>query len=1057
MKKIICLLSLALFLLIGMDAYAVPARSIVRQYTQPDGSVVSLRLVGDEFSHFFLTDDDEIVVSRNNVYYFAEPDAGGYPKASKILASDPSNRSVAARSLLASVSKDVMFRASAARRAARVENTPYGHRLSAPAKAASAKWPSGIGLFPGNSYPMTGSPDALIILVQFPDQKFSLPDAKQYFTDFASKEGFSETGLVGGTNSGYKAHGSAYDYFKASSNGKFTPKFHVLGPVTMSQNMAYYGGNDSNGEDLRPEEMVEEAVKLLDATTDFSIFDNDGDGYIDNIYVIYSGLGEANGGSDDTIWPHSYTIRSYTRYDGKYLGSYACSAEIFSKSGSTILADGIGTFCHEFSHVMGLPDLYQTQYNAAVVRLTPGEYSLMDHGSYNNNSRTPPTYSIFERNAMGWADIEVLGEGEGKAGKLEHMLTSNKGYAIRAGSDNEFFLLENRQKSDWDTYLPGHGMLVWHINYDATKWNNNSPNNSTQQCVDIVEAGGSANNTSATTMKQYPFPGTKGVTSFTSSTTPALKSWSNRAIDVPLTNIKENADGTVTFDICGGVGKIDVPVCNYTDPVVYSEAPVTVILSRPVSASLTSTINYIWMYEDASDMDEGEYSSPLTFTQSAELEYWLEDGEFKSDVKSLKIIIGEKPVFPTEYTIVFKDNSSDATSDLTATAYSNQVEKGADIAAFGSCSKVYQGKQGLKFSSSKAAGTLTLNLNPDYRLAYRKIIVKAAAWVSDQGKADAAKISVNGLTAQTVSADPADCTFELDGSVMTAITLSATNRLYVKSVTFVAEGNGDDPVTPDTAATPTFSVAPGEVEQGTVVEILCETEGAVIHFTVDGTEPTADSDVYTDAIVIEEDMTIKAMAMREGWNDSSVATAVYTVKAQGGDDPVTGDDELTANFDFNTDEAYGMKLLSGNTGEYNPDGYVCQEGPITLILHGNTRWWTGKPNHLRMYKGSYITVSSLETHKITSVKLTVGTENHWDNTSHVAKAAGIDFNTTHTSGNTVLHKVEVKYAQIQTSVTEIDADSQESVYYNLQGIRVENPKGGIYIRVQGNKAAKVVL
>lgn len=255
MRKLFNFLTLALMLFTAMGAYAIPARRVVSQYTQPDGSTISLRLVGDEFSHYYLTDDDQMVIAGNDGYYFATLNAQGLAVASDVLATAPAKRTAEARRLLASVKKEDLVKGMAKVRTRNVAARP-NNSMKAPAKAAASNWPSGIGLFPNNTYPTTGSPDAVIILVQFPDQKFTLPDPKAYFTGFASKEGFSESGLVGGTNPDYNAHGSALDYFKASSNGQFTPNFHVLGPVTLPNNMAYYGGNDVYGDDKNPHLMV---------------------------------------------------------------------------------------------------------------------------------------------------------------------------------------------------------------------------------------------------------------------------------------------------------------------------------------------------------------------------------------------------------------------------------------------------------------------------------------------------------------------------------------------------------------------------------------------------------------------------------------------------------------------------------------------------------------------------------------------------------------------------------------------------------------------------------
>jgi len=918
MKKTSQILLAALLFLTGISAYAVPARRVARTYTQPDGTTVTLTAVGDEFSHYYLTEDGQVVVGAENGYFFAVPDLNGAPMASSVKASNSSMRTEEARTLLAGVSASSMRSAATARRQAKAKTRAAGaQRAAGRAKAASSSnWPSGIGLFPDNTFPVTGSPDVAIILVQFKDTRFALSNPRQYFTDFATKKGFSDSGVSGTSfsSSEYKATGSALDYFTAASNGQFTPNFHVLGPVTLSNNMSYYGGNDVWGEDIRPQEMVKEAAQLLDPTTDFSIFDTDGDGFIDNLYVIYAGLGEANGGSEDTIWPHSYTLytnaSSAVKVDGKILASYACSAEIFDMYGSSFVADGIGTFCHEFSHVMGLPDLYQTEYDQSTEHLTPSDYSIMDYGSYNNNSRTPPTYSIYERNAMGWADIEVLEEGVGKLAELEHMLTSNKGYAIRTADTNEFFLLENRQLSGWDAYIPNHGMLIWHIDYDDNTWNNNAPNNLKKQCVDIVEAGGSADNSSASTMRQYPFPGTKNVTSFTSSTTPALKSWAGKSIDVPLTNIKE-ANGKITFDVCGGA-RPDKPVCNYTTSPVVSETPVTITLTRPATVSPAATIKYIYMYNDGSDMVEGDYSAPITIAKSCEFEYWLVDEGIESQITSLKIYIGEEPPLASEYTIVFKDSDAKDTNQISASTYPNYVQEGLEIADCESVYTVMPSTEGLKFGSNKNNGSLTLNINTDYQLEYKQVVLKLKAYGND-----ATSVQVNELPSQEVTSakDFLDYTFDLDGGKMTRLEVSSTKRFYIRSITLRTEGTSE-PVGPtlQTVATPSFSPKAGEVEKGTAVSISCLTEDATIHYTTDGSTPDATSATFTTAITVDRDMTIKAVAVKDGWNDSEIASAAYTIKTEGGDNPDQPGEDVTDVLTFTSmrlDGSSEYKLYSG--------------------------------------------------------------------------------------------------------------------------------------------------
>lgn len=344
----------------------------------------------------------------------------------------------------------------------------------------------------------------------------------------------------------YGGTGSVKDFFSENSNGQFVPHFDLYGPVTLSQNRSYYGGNNWAGNDENPEDMIIEACRQLDDQIDFSIYDNDGDGVVDNVYVFYAGQGEASGGPDESVWPHSWELSSAhkdLKLDGVTIDRYACSNEW---EGSR--PDGIGTFTHEFSHVMGLPDLYTTNYNSYMT-LTPGSWSVMDYGPYNNEGRTPPAYSIYERNALKWLQPRVI---DGPISiTLEDIKSSNDGCIVTTSKQNEFFLFENRQQTGWDTYVPGHGMLIWHIDFDQDVFDANTVNNQSHQYVDIVEACNKANNENEALMAAYPWPGTQSKTSFTADTKPAFKSYAGADLKLPITDIKET-DGVITFNVDGG-------------------------------------------------------------------------------------------------------------------------------------------------------------------------------------------------------------------------------------------------------------------------------------------------------------------------------------------------------------------------------------------------------------------------------------------------------------------------------------------------------------------------
>ncbi len=516
-------------------AMAVPALHRPMTFTQPDGSQITVMLRGDERAHCYLSEDGYLLVNDNDALYYGNVASDGRIVRSDLLAKRPDLRTDADRQFLANVDmagvEVTMRKMSKASKFAERAAIPQVQRQSAPAKADGSNPSYGKGLFPGNHFPATGKQKGLVVLVQYKDTKFTLNDPYDYFSRLLNEKGFSD----------YKGTGSARDFFIDNSNGQFLPDFDVYGPITLSQNRSYYGGNDYRGDDKAPEKMAIEACQQLDATVDFSQYDRDGDGLIDNVYVFYAGGGEASGGGANSVWPHSWDVRyaggkPYV-FDGVQLANYACSNEWFSSG-----PDGIGTFVHEFSHVMGLPDIYATDYTGA---FTPGTWCVMDQGPYNNNSRTPPAYGAFERNALGWCKPTVL-TSEGASYSLGHILDTNEAYLIPTTDPNEFFLLENRQRSGWDSYIPGHGMLVWHIDYDEEVWNLNEANNDpSHQYIDIEEADGTQSESSRA---GDAFPGTSGVTAFNGNTRPGMVTWAGTRLNVPIADIAET-DGQITFKV----------------------------------------------------------------------------------------------------------------------------------------------------------------------------------------------------------------------------------------------------------------------------------------------------------------------------------------------------------------------------------------------------------------------------------------------------------------------------------------------------------------------------
>ena len=534
MKNLNSLL-LAGALVCAATSWAVPAKRVQHTVTQPDGTQLTLTMVGDEYCHYFITDDSQAVVRSNGAYYFAKSGADGRLIASSVLASDAAARTSAQTAFLQSLKKDEISDAVMATR----NLSPL--KMSPVSRGVSSDDISGVGLISDRkTHPHTGNVRALVVMVEYADVRFrgSREEAYAYFNGMLNEEGFSQEG----------ATGSAYDYFTKASDGKFTPQFDLAGPYTLKHNREYYGGNNVYDNDKNAIGMVEDMAAMMVAEGfDFKPYDNDNDGVVDNVFVFYAGVGEAQSGVEDAVWPHQYRLsakywprKGYKVGDNLYLDSYACSSEMNDVAGVTL--DGIGTFVHEYSHVLGLPDLYHT--NQSNVTYTPNKYSVLDAGPYNNNSRTPPTYSAFERNALGWIDLIPIHPDMDI--RLDNLEDSNSAYVITTDSPNEFFLFENRQKTGrWDAYLPGHGMLVWHIDYDEDTFTTNKVNNDpNHQRVDLIEAGGNTG-VSAVYLRSYPYPGTMKKTSLEY---PKIKTWAGADLGMPITEITET-DGVIAAKV----------------------------------------------------------------------------------------------------------------------------------------------------------------------------------------------------------------------------------------------------------------------------------------------------------------------------------------------------------------------------------------------------------------------------------------------------------------------------------------------------------------------------
>jgi M6 family metalloprotease-like protein len=511
--------------LLCFSAYAVPAKPGMRTITQADGTTITLRLIGDENFHSYVTADG-LAVSRaadGNFYYRT---ATGL---SSVVAHDAAMRSASESAFiadnLAEVNISTLAKASKKSSARRAAKRPAAKRAS--------------------QVPSSGSPRVPVLLVQYSDVKFLNSDPKATFTSFFKS---------GST--------SAYQYFYDQSNGKYTPQFDVYGPVTLSGTQATYGGNDSDGNDLKVCTMVAEACQALDGSVDFSQYDNDGDGECDVVIVLYAGVGEASSGEEDSVWPCQWWLSDdgsdYGRaltLDGTTVDKFAVFNELYD-DGTKI--DGIGTFCHEFSHCLDLPDFYDTEYGP---HFGMSWWSLLDTGCYNNDGYTPIGYSAYEKNFMGWIDLEEATANTFYTLPVMNQKSAATDKAVKITNDkdsNEYYILENRAQQGWDKYIDAEGMMITHVTYSANAWTNNVVNNYSLQRMTIIPADGSLKLDKETyygeTYYSANLESLKGdlwpygsATELTNTSSPAAKVNTGTYMNKPVTAITKNSDGTVSF------------------------------------------------------------------------------------------------------------------------------------------------------------------------------------------------------------------------------------------------------------------------------------------------------------------------------------------------------------------------------------------------------------------------------------------------------------------------------------------------------------------------------
>lgn len=551
MKRI--LISAVLSLCAAMT-FAIPAKKSWKVVSQSDGTTIRVNQAGDEHLHYYITEDNvPLYKAADNRYCYLTIENGKLHN-SGVLAHESAARSAKELQMmntihdLAPIARQMAAKKrSAAKRCVRPDRLPSKDDISV----------------------FKGSKKALVILAAFSDKSFSKGDDAivKFYDEVLNQEGYSQNG----------AAGSVHDYFNDMSRGEFDLTFDIVGPVKVSKSATYYGGPSPimGGAD-HIGEFITEAIKKADekCDIDWKKYDWDDDGEVEQVFVLYAGYGQATGGPTGTIWPNAWTLDEALQnndgnggfsIDGVFINQYACSNELYLDSGTVPM--GLGVFCHEFSHCMGLPDMYDTNYGSTP---TMGDWDLLAGGSYNGPQGIgwcPAGWTSYERAYAGWLELTELKAGDIIKGMTSLEEADGKAYVIyNDNHKDEYYLLENHKGMGWDKYTPENGLLIIHVDYDKDLFDNNIVNskgeftpaegydryftNDHPRMAPFSRVRSIQNDTYFYT---YPMDAPRGVVdSLTDTSKPAAELYNaladgSKLMGKPVYNIEKDDDGNISF------------------------------------------------------------------------------------------------------------------------------------------------------------------------------------------------------------------------------------------------------------------------------------------------------------------------------------------------------------------------------------------------------------------------------------------------------------------------------------------------------------------------------
>ncbi|NSW44540.1 MAG: M6 family metalloprotease domain-containing protein [Bacteroidales bacterium] len=568
----------------------IPASPAKIEVAQPNGNNLSLFLKGDETVHWATTTDGYTLLKNPNLnaWTYAILDHNGELMPSNMLASNINQRDINEITFLQNIDKGLKFSSKQIKELK--QNSVIRNQKSVKA------------------FPTTGTVNMLVILVNF--NNTSTTYTQTNFDNLMNQNGYNFQ----------SATGSFKDYYLAASYNQLTINSTVIGWVTVNQPHDYYGDQSMWGQ------LAVDAINAANAaypSIDFSQFDNDHDGIIDGIAIFHQGPGQEATSNTNDVWSHTSSVYSNNIIiDGVRAGTYTMQPEKLGTSSSMIT---VGVMIHEFGHNLGLPDLYDTDYSSDAI----GNWDVMAGGSWLNNGRTPPIHNAWSKYVLGWlTPVNLTNPG---TYTLNNNYSDNTVYKVTTTTTNEYFLLENKQKTSgsWNAYLPGHGMIIYHIDgsYINSHWSSNTVNDDeNHQGVDIEEADGTLTTNNGGDGGD-PFPGTSNKTSFTDQTTPNSHSWAGANTNKPITSIQES-NGVITFVFMGGASTLTADF--YTNTPTIQEGQSVTFSDMSTTPTGTTITSWQWSFPGGNPSSytgqtppaityttAGSYNVSLTVTNSA--------------------------------------------------------------------------------------------------------------------------------------------------------------------------------------------------------------------------------------------------------------------------------------------------------------------------------------------------------------------------------------------------------------------------------------------------------